>query len=93
MPFRRDWMNANAAELASKRRFVDTSSWKYEAWFALFAQRYTRARYKYPGNVATTRIVRDRVPQSLRRHSGKVTVRSCLSFPAFGPTMHTVAIS
>jgi uncharacterized protein YecE (DUF72 family) len=48
-------MKKQAAELASHRVFVGTSSWKYEGWLN---QLYTPARYEYRGKFATTRFER-----------------------------------
>jgi uncharacterized protein YecE (DUF72 family) len=56
MPFDREQMKKQAAELAAKGVFIGTSSWKYEGWFG---QLYTSARYEYRGKVAKTRFERD----------------------------------
>ena len=56
MPFNRERMKVQAAELAAKGVFIGTSSWKYDGWFG---QLYTPARYEYRGKVAKTRFERD----------------------------------
>jgi len=56
MPFDREAIKQRAAELAAKRVFIGTSSWKYEGWFG---QLYTPARYEYRGKVPKTRFQRD----------------------------------
>lgn len=56
MPFDRDQMKEQAAQLAAKGVLIGTSSWKYEGWFG---QLYTPARYEYRGKVAKARFQRD----------------------------------
>jgi len=53
MPFDREQMKAKAAELASHRVFIGTSSWKYPGWSGML---YDRARYEYRGKFAITRF-------------------------------------
>jgi uncharacterized protein YecE (DUF72 family) len=56
MPFDREQMKSQAAELAARGVFVGTSSWKYEGWLGPL---YTPSRYEYRGKVAKTRFERD----------------------------------
>ena len=56
MPFDRDQMKKNAAELAADGVFIGTSSWKYQGWLG---QLYTRDRYVYRGKFAKTRFERN----------------------------------
>src|SRR5438094_7913365 len=60
MPFDRERMKVQAAELAAKGVFIGTSSWKYDGWFG---QLYTPAHYEYRGKVAKTRFERECLPE------------------------------
>ena len=53
MPFDREKVKRQAAELAAQGVFIGTSSWKYEGWMG---QLYTSDRYVYRGKVANTRF-------------------------------------
>ena len=56
MPFDRELVKQQAAQLAAKGLFIGTSSWKYEGWLG---QLYTPGRYEYRGKVAVKRFERD----------------------------------
>ena len=53
MPFDREQMKAQAAELAARGVFVGTSSWKYPGWRGLL---YDESRYVWRGKVAESRF-------------------------------------
>ena len=53
MPFDREQMKAQAAELAARGVFVGTSSWKYPGWRGLL---YDESRYVWRGQVAESRF-------------------------------------
>ena len=49
-------LRARLADLAKRKVYVGTSSWKYQGWLG---QIYTPSRYEYRGKVAATRFERD----------------------------------
>jgi uncharacterized protein YecE (DUF72 family) len=53
MPFSRERVQAQAAELAAQGVFIGTSSWKYQGWCG---QLYEEARYIYRGKLAESRF-------------------------------------
>ena len=53
MPFDREKVKRQAAELAAQGVFIGTSSWKYEGWMG---QLYEPQRYEYRGKVAASRF-------------------------------------
>jgi uncharacterized protein YecE (DUF72 family) len=55
VPFDREQVRTQAAQLAAQGVFIGTSSWKYEGWLG---QLYTSSRYEYRGRFATTRFER-----------------------------------
>ena len=53
MPFDREKVKRQAAELAAQGVFIGTSSWKYEGWLG---QLYDPQRYEYRGKLAASRF-------------------------------------